>query len=76
MPHSTEGQTEAHSGRVPPGSFESRLSRARSNFDFTASRSCQVLFNASVQLSEQGLTLPINSEHVYMYIFNFNHLPV
>lgn len=36
----------------------------------------QVLLNAAVRLSEQGLTFPINSGHVFMYIFNFNHLLV
>lgn len=59
---------------MPCGSSVTRPRGARSNFDFAASKSCQVLFNACVQLSEQGLTFPINSEHVYMYIFNFNHL--
>ena len=51
-------------------------SAGSSSSDFTASESRQVLLNAAVRLSEQGLTFPINSGHVFMYIFNFNHLLV
>lgn len=76
MPHSVEGQTEAQSGGVPWLNLVTRTGSARSSSDFPASKKCHVLFNASVQLSEQGLTFPINSEHVYMYVFNFNHLLV
>ena len=51
-------------------------SAGNSSSDFTASESRQVLLNAAARLSEQGLTFPINSGHVFMYIFNFNHLLV
>lgn len=57
-------------------SVTQQSSAGSSSSDLTASQSCQVLFKASVRLSEQGPTFPINSGHVYMYIFNFNHLLV
>lgn len=64
--HSTEGQTEAQSGRVPCGSPGPRA-RNRSSLDFTAANGCQSSLTRA-QLGERGLTLPINSEHVYVYI--------